>query len=98
MIGWQWHQLDHIQIICSLLQTDNHTSSSPLSFYRPDAFPAAKPTASKHCKSCATSQIWKYAPTLNTSTDSSGNNSTDEFTEMSVHECQVITGPLSFCC
>jgi len=28
MIGWQWHQLDHTQIICTLLQTDNHASSS----------------------------------------------------------------------
>ena len=32
MMGWQWHQLDHMQIICTLLQTDNHTSTSPLSF------------------------------------------------------------------
>jgi len=47
MIGWQWHQLDHMQIICTSLQTDNHASSS-LSFYRPDALPAAQPTASKH--------------------------------------------------
>ena len=30
MLGWQWHQLDHMQIICTLLQTENHTSiSSP---------------------------------------------------------------------
>ena len=29
------------------LQTDNHTSTPPLSFYRPDALPAAQPTASK---------------------------------------------------
>jgi len=48
MMGWQWHQLDHIQIICTLLQTDNHASTSPLSFCRPDALPAAQPTASKH--------------------------------------------------
>ena len=27
---------------------DNHASTPPLSFYRPDALPAAKPTASKH--------------------------------------------------
>ena len=32
----------------TLLQTDNHTSTPPLSFYRPDALPAAQPTASKH--------------------------------------------------
>ena len=44
---WQWHQLDHMQI-CTLLQTDNHTSTPPLCFYRPDALPAAQPTASKH--------------------------------------------------
>jgi len=24
-MGWQWHQLDHMQIICTLLQTDNQT-------------------------------------------------------------------------
>jgi len=23
IVGWQWHQLDHIQIIFTLLQTDN---------------------------------------------------------------------------
>jgi len=32
MTGWQWHQLDHVQIICTLLQTDNHVSTSPLNF------------------------------------------------------------------
>jgi len=30
MMGWQWHQLDHMQIICTSLQTDNHTSTLPL--------------------------------------------------------------------
>jgi len=46
MIGWEWHQLDHMQIICTSLQTDNHTTTSPLSFYMPDALPAAaQPTA-----------------------------------------------------
>jgi len=29
---WQWHQLDHMQIICTSLQTDNHTSTSSLNF------------------------------------------------------------------
>jgi len=24
MIGWQWHQLDHMQVICTSLQTNNH--------------------------------------------------------------------------
>ena len=44
---WQWHQLGHMQV-CSSLQTDDHASTPPLSFYRPDAFPAAQPTVSKH--------------------------------------------------
>jgi len=45
---WQWHQLGHMQV-CILLQTDNHASTRPLKvFYRPDALPAAQPTASKH--------------------------------------------------
>ena len=44
---WQWHQLGHMQV-CTSLQTDNHTSTPPLSFYRPDALPAAQPTVSKH--------------------------------------------------
>jgi len=47
MMGWQWHQLDHMQIICTSLQTDNHASTSPLSFYGPNALPAAQPTTSK---------------------------------------------------
>jgi len=44
---WQWHQLGHMQA-CTLLQTDNHASTPPLSIYRPNALPAAKPTASEH--------------------------------------------------
>ena len=44
---WQWHQLGHMQV-CTSLQTDNHASTPPLRFYRPDALPAAQPTASKH--------------------------------------------------
>ena len=44
---WKWHQLGHVQV-CTLLQTDSHASTPPLSFYRPDALPAAQPTASKH--------------------------------------------------
>ena len=27
---WQWHQLNHMQIICTSLQTDNHASTSSL--------------------------------------------------------------------
>jgi len=50
---WQWHLLGHTQVSTSL-QTDNHTSTPPLSFfYRPDALPAAQPqrqsTEGKYC-------------------------------------------------
>jgi len=44
---WQWHQLGHMQV-CTSLQTDNHTSTSPLSFLQAIALPAAQPTESKH--------------------------------------------------
>jgi len=44
---WQWHQLGHMQV-CTSLQTDNHASTHHSVFYRPDALPAAQPTASKH--------------------------------------------------
>jgi len=30
MTAWQWHQLDHMQIICILIQTGNHASTSSL--------------------------------------------------------------------
>jgi len=42
LVGWQRHQLDHMQIICTL-----HASISSLNFYTPDAFPDAQPTVSK---------------------------------------------------
>ena len=29
---WQWHQLGHMQV-CTSLQTDNHASIPPLSFF-----------------------------------------------------------------
>jgi len=46
MMGWQWHQLGHMQIICTSLQTDKRASTSSfnffLYFYGPDALPDAK--------------------------------------------------------
>ena len=47
MMGWQWHQLNHVQIICTSLQTDNHANTSSIHiFHRPDALPTAQPKAS----------------------------------------------------
>jgi len=47
-LGWQWHQLDHMETICTSLQTDNHTNTLSLNIYIPDALPDAQPTVSKH--------------------------------------------------
>jgi len=38
MMAWQWHQLDHVQMICTLLQTDNHASTSLLNFFTGQCF------------------------------------------------------------
>jgi len=48
MMGWQQRQLNHMHIICTSLQTDNHASTSSLNFYTPNALPDAQPTVSKH--------------------------------------------------
>jgi len=34
VLGWQWHQTDYMQTIYTSLQTDNHTNTSSLNFYR----------------------------------------------------------------
>jgi len=39
---WQWHQLGHMQV-CTLLQTDNHASTPPLSFLQAGC-PSCRPT------------------------------------------------------
>ena len=41
---WQWHQLDHMQD-CTSLQTDNHTSTPPLSILQA-GYPSCRPTNS----------------------------------------------------
>jgi len=38
----QWHQLDHMQTICTSLQTDNHIKNLITQFYRQDALPDAQ--------------------------------------------------------
>jgi len=45
---WQQHQLGHMQIICTSPQTDNYTSTPPLSFLQAGS-PSCHPTNSiKH--------------------------------------------------
>ena len=41
---WQWHQQGSMQV-CTLLQTDNHTSTPPLSFLQAGC-PSCRPTNS----------------------------------------------------
>ena len=41
---WQWHQLGHMQV-CTLLSTDNHASTPPLSFLQVEC-PSCCPTNS----------------------------------------------------
>ena len=41
---WQWHQLGCMQV-CTLLQTDNHASTPPLSFLQAGC-PSCRPTNS----------------------------------------------------
>jgi len=48
VLGWHCHQTGHIQTVCTLLQTDNHASTSSLSFYGPYALFDAHPTVSRH--------------------------------------------------
>ena len=45
---WHWHHLNHMQIICTSLQSDNHASTSLFSFYRLHTLAATQPTPSKH--------------------------------------------------
>jgi len=42
--AWQWHQLGHTQV-CISLQTDNHASTPPLSFFT-DGCPSCSPNNS----------------------------------------------------
>jgi len=41
---WQWHQLGRMQV-CTLLQTDNHTSTPPLKFLQAGC-PSCRPANS----------------------------------------------------
>jgi len=49
MMGCQWYQLDHMQVICMSLQTDNHARTSSLNVLCwLDVLLYAQPSASKH--------------------------------------------------
>ena len=56
MMGWQWHQLNHMQAICTSFQKITTPAPHHSYFYgpdalpdtQPDALPDTQPTASKH--------------------------------------------------
>jgi len=50
---WQWYQLDHVQIICSSIQTDNNASISSLIF-------TGQMTLIQHCRSCGVLIIFMH--------------------------------------
>ena len=79
MTGWQWYQLDHTQIICTSLQTDNHASASPLSFLQANALPATQPTASKHWRQKYLTNSLFWWDCANISYESSFWSSTEQF-------------------
>ena len=47
MTGWQWHQLNHMQAICTLLHKITMPTPHHSVFCGPDALPDARTTASK---------------------------------------------------
>ena len=49
--GIQGHQLEHMQTVCTSLQTAKHTNTSLLNFYKPYAIPDAQPCQSTEGKS-----------------------------------------------
>jgi len=48
MMGWQWHQLNHMQAICTSLQKITTPAPHQSDFYGPDGLPDTQLTASKH--------------------------------------------------
>ena len=55
--GWQWHQMDHMEIICILLQRDKYASITTwISFHRPNALFDAQQCPSKLNKNVKISQ------------------------------------------
>ena len=62
---WQWRQLGHMQV-CTLLQTDNHASTPPLSFLQAGC-PSCRPSNSvKALKAIHISQWHKNSTTTTT--------------------------------
>jgi len=59
---WQWHQLGHMQV-CTSLQTDNHTSTPPLSFLQAGC-PSCHPTNSVKALKASVLDVTVFITTL----------------------------------
>jgi len=57
VLRWQWHQLDHMQTICILLQTDNHTNTSSLNFLQAGCSSWCPTNSVKALKACSWVQL-----------------------------------------
>jgi len=83
--------MENMQITWISLQTDNHASTSPLSFYRPDALPAAKPTASKHWRQpvlgLGTRQLFSSVASLKRYLY----HSSAKWKQQMVNQCRILT-------
>ena len=90
---WQWHQLSHMQV-CTSLQADNHSSTSPLSFLQagcPSCRPAnsVKALKARALKARPITRAGKFDPTQ----PNPWMDPTD------VHLCvEVICGAVRVCC
>ena len=54
---WKWHQLGHMQV-CTSLQTDNHASTPPLSFFT-GRMPFLSPNQQRQSKKIGTGKVSK---------------------------------------
>jgi len=54
---WKWHQLGHMQV-CTSLQTDNHASTPPLSFFT-GRMPFLPPNQQRQSKKIGTGKVSK---------------------------------------
>ena len=70
MMGWQCHQLNHIQAICTLFEKVTMPAPCQSDFYGPDALPVSQPTATKHWRQQHWRQ-WHWRLSLYTTFNSS---------------------------
>jgi len=61
---WQWHQLGHMQV-CTSLQTDDHTSTPPLSFLQAGCPPCRLTNSVKALKGLLDYRKFVIMPYLN---------------------------------